>query len=137
MATYIIRRVLWLIPVLFVVSVITFGLMKAVPGGPWSTERAVSAGVQDRINEKFGYNKPVVEQYIDWVTDMARGDFGPTFRFRDRSVNDILGEGLPVTVQLGVMAFIFSVLLGIPLGIIAALGHNRWPDYVATALSLG
>jgi oligopeptide transport system permease protein len=136
MATYIIRRMLWLIPVLFVVSLITFGLMKAVPGGPWSTERAVSAGVQSQINEKFGYNKPVVEQYITWVTDMARGDFGPTFRFRDRSVNDILGEGLPVTILLGVLAFVFSVLVGIPLGIVAALGHNRWPDYLATAISL-
>jgi oligopeptide transport system permease protein len=136
MATYIIRRVLWLIPVLFVVSVITFGLMKAVPGGPWSTDRAVSAGVQDRINATFGYDKPVAQQYIDWVSHMARGDFGPTFRFRDRSVNDILAEGLPKTVQLGVMAFLLSVLIGIPLGIIAALGHNRWPDYLATGLSM-
>ena len=136
MASYLIRRMLWLLPVLFVVSAITFALMHAVPGGPWSTERAVSAGVQDKINAQYGLGKPIPIQYLDWVSAMSRGDFGPTFRFRDRSVNDILREGLPVTVQLGVMAFLLSIFVGIPLGIIAALGHNRWPDYLATSLSM-
>lgn len=110
--------------------------MHLVPGGPWSSERAVSAGVQARINASYGLDKSIPEQYVDWVTNMAQGDFGPTFRFRDRSVNDVIGEGLPVTVQLGVMAFLLALLTGIPLGIIAALGHNRWPDYLATAISL-
>lgn len=131
-----IRRVLWLIPVLFVVSVITFGLMHAVPGGPWSGERNVTAGVQRKINEKFRLDLPIQDQYIAWVGDLLHGDLGPTFKYPDRSVNDIVEQGLPVTFQLGVLAFILSVLLGIPLGIIAALGHNRWPDYVATAISM-
>jgi oligopeptide transport system permease protein len=135
-AVYLIRRVLWLIPVLFVVSVITFGLMHAVPGGPWSTDRAVSQGVQDRINAKFRLDQPLPNQYVAWVADFVQGDFGPTFRFRDRSVNDVVSEGLPVTVHLGIMAFLLAVFTGIPLGIIAALGHNRWPDYLATAISM-
>jgi len=134
--TYLIRRVAWLIPVLFVVSVITFGLMHAVPGGPWSGERNVSAGVQQNINKKFRLDLPIQDQYIAWVGDLLHGDLGPTFKYRDRSVNDVVREGFPVTLQLGLMAFIVAVALGIPLGIIAALGHNRWPDYLATAISL-
>lgn len=136
MVTYLIRRVAWLIPVLFVVSVITFGLMHAVPGGPWSGERNVSAGVQQNINKKFRLDLPIQDQYIAWVGDLLHGDLGPTFKYRDRSVNDVVREGFPVTLQLGLMAFIVAVALGIPLGIIAALGHNRWPDYLATAISL-
>jgi oligopeptide transport system permease protein len=134
--TYLIRRIAWLIPVLFVVSVITFGLMHAVPGGPWSGERNVSAGVQANINKTFRLDLPIQDQYIAWVGDLLHGDLGPTFKYRDRSVNDIVRQGFPITLQLGLMAFILAIALGIPFGIIAALGHNRWPDYLATGISL-
>ena len=136
MVTYLIRRVAWLIPVLFVVSVITFGLMHAVPGGPWSGERNVSAGVQQNINNKFRLDIPIQDQYIAWVGDLLHGDLGPTFKYRDRTVNDLVVQGFPITAQLGLMAFILAVALGIPLGIVAALGHNKWPDYLATAISM-
>ena len=136
MTAYIIRRVLWLIPVLFVVSVITFVLMHLVPGGPWASDKQVYAGVEAALARKYHLNDPIWQQYGYWVADFLRGDFGPSFKYADRSINQIIAEGLPATVQLGVMAFVLSVAVGIPLGIIAALGHNRWPDYVATALSL-
>ena len=136
MVTYLIRRVAWLIPVLFVVSVITFGLMHAVPGGPWSGERNVSAGVQQNINNKFRLDIPIQDQYIAWVGDLLHGDLGPTFKYRDRTVNDLVVQGFPITAQLGLMAFILAVALGIPLGIVAALGHNKWPDYLATGISM-
>ena len=136
MATYVIRRLLWIIPVLFVVSIITFTLMHAVPGGPWDREKRLSEAVVARLNAKYGLDKPFAEQYVDWVLDFAQGDLGPSFRYVDRTVNDIVADGLPTTVHLGVMAFILAVLAGIPLGIIAALGHNRWPDYLATAISI-
>jgi oligopeptide transport system permease protein len=136
MAAYIIRRVLWLVPVLFVVTVITFLLMHAVPGGPWSTDRAVSAGVQARIDAQYNLDLPIWQQYAIWVADFFQGDFGTSFRYRDRTINDIIAEGLPITIHLGLMAFTLAVGVGIPLGIIAALGHNRWPDYGATAISM-
>jgi oligopeptide transport system permease protein len=136
MAAYIVRRVLWLVPVLFVVTLITFMLMHAVPGGPWSTDRAVSAGVQNRINAQYNLDLPIWEQYGLWVSDFVQGDFGTSFRYRDRTINEIIAEGLPITIHLGLMAFLLAVGLGIPLGIIAALGHNRWPDYGATAISM-
>ncbi|HUR16135.1 MAG TPA: ABC transporter permease [Candidatus Limnocylindrales bacterium] len=136
MAGYIVRRVLWLIPVLFVVSVITFTLMHLVPGGPWSSDKAVAPGVQAAINRSYHLNEPFWQQYGRWVFDFIRGDFGPSFKYADRSINQIIAEGAPATIQLGLMAFGLAVIIGIPLGIIAALGHNRWPDYVATFVSM-
>ena len=136
MGGYIVRRILWLIPVLLVVSLITFTLMHLVPGGPWSGERNLPAGVTTAINAKYHLNEPVWQQFARWVFDVIRGDFGPSFRYADRSINRIIADGLPATIQLGLMAFTLSVTVGIPLGIIASLGHNRWPDYLATFISM-
>ena len=136
MIGFIIRRVLWLIPVLFVVSLITFTFMHAVPGGPWSFEKPLNAGTVRRLNEMYHLNDPVWLQYVTWLLGVIRLDFGPSFRYTDRTVNDILADGWFTTFSLGLMAFGASVLIGIPLGIFAALGHNRWPDYVATAISM-
>ena len=136
MTGYIVRRILWLIPVLIVVSLITFVLMHLVPGGPWSGDRNLPAGVQRAINLRYHLNDPVWMQYLRWAFDFVRGDFGPSFRYADRGINRIIADGLPATIQLGLMAFTVSVAAGIPLGIIASLGHNRWPDYVATFISM-
>ncbi len=136
MIRYIVRRFLWIIPVLFVVSLITFSLMHAVPGGPWAREKAVPASMVTRLNEKYGLDQPVPIQYITWVGNLLQGNLGPSYKFQDRTVNDIVGGGIWTTVQLGLMAFFLSVAVGIPLGVIAALGHNRWPDYAATGVSV-
>ena len=136
MGRYILRRLLWLIPVIFAVTAITFVLMHAVPGGPWSNDRAVSAGVQSKINAKFNLNASIPEQYVAWVVSFAQGDFGPSFRYADRSVNAIVADGLPKSLWLGFLAFVVAVALGIPLGIFAALGHNKAPDYISTGISV-
>ena len=136
MITYVARRLLWIIPVLFVVSVITFVLMHAVPGGPWAREKALPAAVVARLNAEYGLSDPLPVQYLNWVGDFVTGDLGPSYRYTDRRVNDIVADGFGTTVQLGIMAFILSVLVGIPLGIFAALGHNRWPDYLSTGISI-
>jgi oligopeptide transport system permease protein len=134
--SYLIRRILWIIPVLFAVSVITFTLMHAVPGGPWDREKRLPAAVQARLNAEYGLDQPLVIQYVRWATDFVRGDLGPSYRYQDRRVNDIVSDGLMTTVQLGIMAFVLAVSVGIPLGIIAALGHNKWPDYTSTGISI-
>jgi oligopeptide transport system permease protein len=134
--TYLARRILWIIPVLFTVSVLTFVLMHSVPGGPWDQDKALPAAVVTRLNAEYGLDKPLVEQYVQWAGGFLQGDLGPSYRFQDRRVNDIVGDGLMTTIQLGVMAFILAVLVGIPLGIFAALGHNRWPDYFSTSVSI-
>jgi oligopeptide transport system permease protein len=133
---YIGRRFLWIIPVLFTVSIITFFLMHAVPGGPWDRDKRLPQATQDRLNAKYGLDQPIYIQYITWAGKFIQGDLGPSYRYTDRTVNEIVADGFWTTVQLGIMAFILSVLVGIPLGIFAALGHNRGPDYVSTSLSI-
>lgn len=136
MITYLARRILWIIPVLFTVSVITFVLMHSVPGGPWDREKRLPEAVQARLNAEYGLDQPLYIQYVSWAAGFVQGDLGPSYRYQDRRVNDIVADGLMTTVQLGVQAFILAVLVGIPLGIFAALGHNRWPDYLSTSLSI-
>jgi oligopeptide transport system permease protein len=133
---YIGRRFLWIIPVLFTVSIITFFLMHAVPGGPWDRDKRLPQATQDRLNAKYGLDQPIYIQYITWAGKFIQGDLGPSYRYTDRTVNEIVADGFWTTVQLGIMAFILSVLVGIPLGIFAALGHNRGPDYVSTSVSI-
>jgi len=145
-AGYIIRRVLWIIPVLLVVSLITFVLMKSTPGGPWDREKRLPTSVVNNLNEKYGLNDPLPVQYIRWLVGwptadgfergLLLGNLGPSYRYPDRTVNDIVADGIGPTLQLGVMAFLLSVVVGIPLGVIAALRQNRLADYIATFISV-
>lgn len=136
MIAYLVRRVLWIIPVLFAVTVLTFTLMHAVPGGPWSSEKRLPQGTIDRLNRIYGLDKPVYEQYLVWAGNLLQGDLGPSYKYRDRSVNQIVSDGIGTTAQLGLMAFALATVVGIALGVVAALGHNRWPDYLSTAISV-
>jgi oligopeptide transport system permease protein len=133
---YIVRRVIWIVPVLFAVSLITFTFMHAAPGGPWAKEKNLPPRTVELLNEKYGLNDPVPVQYLRWVGGLVTGDLGPSYKYQDRSVNDIVGDGIGTTVHLGLMAFLLSVLVGIPLGVIGALRHNKIPDYLATFISV-
>lgn len=136
MSRYLIGRLLWIIPVLIVVSGVTFTLMHSVPGGPWAREKALPAATVARLNQKYGLDEPIHIQYVTWAGNLLQGNLGPSYKFVDRNVNDIVSDGIWTTVHLGLMAFFLAVLIGIPLGIIAALGHNRWPDYLSTGISV-
>lgn len=138
MTTYIIRRVLWLIPVVFVVSVITFSLMHAAPGTPFqpTSDRPIPPSVIEALENQFGLNKPIWEQYLSWMGNMLQGDLGPSYRIRGRDVQQIIGDNVWTSIQLGTMAFGLAVIVGIPLGVIAALRQNKWPDYAATFVSV-
>jgi oligopeptide transport system permease protein len=133
---YIIRRVLWIIPVLFVVSVITFGMMKAAPGGPWQREKHLDPRTIELLKQKYHFDEPVPMQYLRWVGSLLQGDLGPSFARTETTVNQIVADGVGTTFHLGVMAFIVSVVIGIPLGVIGALRHNKLPDYLATFISV-
>ena len=138
MTTYIIRRVLWLIPVVFIVSVITFLLMHAAPGTPFqpTSDRPLPPAVIERLEHQFGLDKPIHEQYISWVGNILQGDLGPSYRIRGRGVSEIITDNMWASIQLGSMAFGLAVILGIPLGVIAALRQNKWPDYLSTFISV-
>jgi len=138
MTGYILSRTLWLLPVLFFVSLITFGLMHAVEGGPWDEERKLPPSVSENLNRRYGLDKPVWRQYADFVTNALQGDLGVSFQRQDRPVTAVILGGLRVTAVLGLMALALSVTVGVGLGVLAAVYRNRLPDYASVLLaSLG
>ena len=137
MARYILRRLLWMIPVLFFISVITFALAHAVPGGPFDREKALPAEIIANLERHYGLDKPVWKQYVDYVGGiLTRFDFGPVYSSRSRTVNDIFADHLPVSAQLGVVALVIAVLIGVPLGVLAALKQNSFWDYLGMGVAI-
>jgi len=134
MTYYIIRRVLWLIPVLLTISIITFALMHITPGGPWDREsgnRPLPQHVIDRLNKQFNLDKPLYEQYALYMWGAIRGDLGPSYQRPSSNVTTLIVDRFPYSARLGLQALLLALLLGIPFGVIAALRQNSWVDYVA------
>jgi len=130
MQRYLIRRVLWVVPVLLFISLITFVLMHSVPGGPWDRDKQLAPQVVENLNRRYGLDKPLWDQYVNFVTSAAQGDLGVSFIYQDRKVTDVILEGLPITATLAAAAILVAVLIGIPLGVLAALRQNSWVDYL-------
>lgn len=131
MFKFVLRRILWSIPVLLLVIFLTFLLMKAIPGGPFTGEKSVPAEILANMNAKYGLDKPWYEQYFRYVWHALQGDLGVSMTQKGRTVLDIIGTQFPVSMHLGGMAFGLAVLIGVPAGIVAALKHNTWIDYGA------
>jgi ABC-type dipeptide/oligopeptide/nickel transport system permease component len=168
MAKFVVQRVSWMLLVLFVISLITFALMHAVPGGPFTQDKRLPPAILDQLNAKYNLDAPLSIQYLDFVRDIAVpalmtgeqsnfldheylinvalpfGDntmvrwmnFGPSYRNVGRTVSDIFRDNLPVSMQLGALAFLVAVIIGIPLGIISALRRNTLADYTAMGLAV-
>jgi ABC-type dipeptide/oligopeptide/nickel transport system permease component len=128
-AGYLIRRILWLIPVLFFVALITFLLMHLVPGGPFDQDVSRTPSTVINLNRKYGLDKPVWQQFITYLTNVLHGDLGISLQFQTRSVSSIISGGLKVSGILGLLAFVYAVTIGVALGIIAALRRNSLVDY--------
>ncbi len=136
-SAYIIRRILALIPTLLLIYTLTFFLMHSTPGGPWDTgEKPIPVEVQERLKAAYGLDKPLWQQYTDFLGKAVRGDLGPSYTQRSRSVSDIIGETFPVSLQLAAAAMLIATLTGIPLGILGAIRHNRPLDYLSTFFSI-
>ncbi len=133
MVAYVVRRVLWSIPVLLVISLITFILMHLTPGGPFDTGKAHSAAVMANLLHAYGLDKPLPVQYALYLWHAVRGDFGVSYIYQHRPVSDIILSGLPATGELAALAFGVAVVFGVGLGTLAALRQNSLIDY----LSLG
>lgn len=138
MQQYIIRRVLLLIPSMLAVFTITFFLMHATPGGPWDrTGRPLPAAVVERLNEKYGLDEPMWRQYLLYLENLVlRGDLGESYSRQGQDVATILLRFFPVSLQLGTLAMLVALLLGVTLGIISAYFHNSWLDTSATFLAI-
>ncbi|MGE5620917.1 MAG: ABC transporter permease [Sphingomonadaceae bacterium] len=130
MQRYLLRRVLWIIPVLFFISLITFVLMHSVPGGPWDRDKKLAPQVVENLNRRYGLDKPLHEQYVTFLANAVQGDLGVSFIYQDRKVTDVIREGLPVTAALAASALFVAMAIGIPLGVLAAIRQNSWVDYV-------
>ena len=153
MTAYIIRRFLWMVPVILMVTVVVFGAMKLVPGGPFSTQgRPMSPEIRANFEARYHLDEPVWKQYIRYMVgdfvdtgnlrDFGRNgllgfDLGPSYRYRGRTINNVLFDGgivksaVSVSAQLGTLAVIIAIGLGIPLGLVSALKQNTWVDYIA------
>ena len=136
MLKFIVRRIFWTIPVLLVVIFLTFIMMRQIGGNPFRhSERAVPEAVQRNLEEKFHVNDPWYLQYAHYVKGVFTFDLGPSLVVRGRDVNDIVKTHFPNSIELGVYAFLFAIIVGVPLGMVAALRHNTWIDYSAMFFS--
>lgn len=129
-------RILQAIPVIFAVITITFFLVRAAPGGPFSTEKAVSPQVKAALEAQYQLDLPAHEQYFSYLSDLAKGDFGPSFNYTGRSVDELIFQGLPVTAELGFYALLIALVIGAISGVIAALKPNSAQDYVPMGIAM-
>jgi oligopeptide transport system permease protein len=135
---FILRRLAVAIPTLLLLIVLSFLLMYAAPGGPFTQERALPPQVIANLNAKYGLDDPLWRQIVNYVWGIvAHFDFGPSFVYPDRTVNQIIAAGFPITLTYGGIAFVVAVAVGVSLGVTAAIRQNTWVDYFAVGLSIG
>jgi peptide/nickel transport system permease protein len=139
MLVYLIRRILWLIPTLLAMALVTFLVMHATPGSPLEPEggnNPLSPAEQQNLATKYGLDRPLWQQFGIFLRNALRGDFGNSYVYKTRSVAEILREALPVSLRLGVMALIIAAVLGVALGVLAAVHHNSFWDYVSVTAAM-
>jgi oligopeptide transport system permease protein len=125
---YIVKRILLAIFIIFVVITITFFMMHSIPGGPFLGEKAITPEVEAALRAKYGLDKPLFKQYLTYLGDVLRFDFGPSIKQRGKTVNDIIASGFAISAKLGLIAAALALIVGITLGSIAAFNHNRIVD---------
>ena len=136
MLRYFLIRLSGAVPTLFVIVTITFFLIRAAPGGPFDQEQTLPPEILAHLQSAYGLDQPVLIQYGRYLTALARGDFGPSFKYKDFSVTELVGQGFPVTLELGSAAMALALLVGVPIGTFAALHHNRAGDYALMSLAV-
>ena len=138
MLTFILRRLLVAIPTILILVVISFILMFAAPGGPFNSERPLPPEVMANIEARYGLDRPYVVQIWNYLWNIVvHFDFGPSFKYRDQTVSGLIAQGFPVTLTYGCWAFLLALVLGVALGVAAAIRHNTWLDYLATGSAIG
>ena len=136
MFRFITSRFLQSLLALFLVITATFFMIRFVPGGPFTAEKAVTPEILKNLEAHYGLNKPLGQQYLDYLGSLARGDLGPSFKYPNRTVNEILGDKLPVSLELGAISLSVALVIGIGLGTLAAVRRNTWVDYVASGFGM-
>lgn len=136
MLKLIVRRFGVAIPTLLVLITVSFALMHAAPGSPFSSERTLPAEVLANIEAKYHLNEPIWKQYFIYLGNLLQGDLGPSFKYKDFTVNELLAQGFPVSATLGLVSFIVAVVFGVAFGVVAALRQNTWVDYTSMTVAM-
>ena len=136
MLRYFLTRLAGAVPTLFVIVTITFFLIRAAPGGPFDQEQTLPTEILANLQSAYGLDQPIWTQYGRYLGALAHGDFGPSFKYKDFSVTELIGQGFPVTLELGTLAMGLALILGIPIGTFAALRQNSAADYVAMSVAV-
>ncbi len=136
MLRFIASRLLQAIPVLLVVISVTFLLIHSAPGGPFSDEKAVPPEVARALEAQYNLDQPLWQQYVSYLSDVVRGDFGPSFKYSGRTVNELIAAGLPVTAELALYAMLVALFIGISAGVFAAIRPNTLQDYIPMSAAM-
>ena len=136
MIRFIIRRLISLIPTLFLIVTFSFFIMKVAPGGPFSAERNPPPEVLANINKVYHLDEPLLKQYVRYLGNMLRGDLGPSFRYKDYTVNDLIGNTMPNSLILGITALCSALFFGLLVGLISAVKRNSIADYAAMSIAV-
>ncbi len=136
MFRFIFRRLLQVIPVLFIIITATFFMVRFVPGGPFTAEKAIPPEILKNIEAHYGLDQPLGRQYLSYLGKIAHGDLGPSFKYSNRSVNEIIADKLPVSLELGALSLACALSVGLTLGVLAAVRRNSGLDYLASSLGM-
>ena len=136
MLLFILKRVLQAIPVLLLVATVTFFMVRAAPGGPFDKDRAIPPEVLTQLNKRYHLDDPLWKQYLDYMSNVVRGDFGPSFKYASHTVTELISAGMPPTLELSLYAILFALLVGLPTGILAAIKQNTLLDYVPMSTAM-
>jgi oligopeptide transport system permease protein len=136
MIRYFLSRLAGAIPTLFIIVTVTFFLMRAAPGGPFDQEQTLPPEIMANLESAYGLDRPIWAQFGRYLAALSHGDFGPSFKYKDFTVTELIRQGFPVTLELGLIALSVALLVGIPAGIFAALHHNSVADYATISLAV-
>lgn len=136
MRRYFFKRLAGAIPTLFIIITAAFFLIRAAPGGPFDQEQTLPPEILANLQSAYGLDRPIWVQYGRYLGALAHGDFGPSFKYKDFTVTELIGQGFPVTLELGIVSLSLALLLGIPLGTFAALHHNSAADYATMSIAV-
>ena len=135
MVRYFAKRIGIMIIALFMIALVTFVIMHSIPGGPFTSDRKASPEVEAALNAKYNLDAPLVEQFFDYVGGLVQGDFGPSYKYPGKTVNDFIYNGFPVSAKLGGITIVFVLLAAIPMGVVAAVKNGKWLDMAVMALA--
>jgi oligopeptide transport system permease protein len=136
MLRFVARRLLQMIPVLFIIATMTFFMLRLAPGGPFDSERSVTPEIRKNLESYYGLNKPLYRQYYDYLANVVKGDLGPSFKYPNRTVNELIGESFPISAELGFWSLLVALAVGLPAGIISSLRPNTAMDYIPNSLAM-